>query len=132
MYGGPIRLRWACWGTDGDFYGTTERGGPEGYRTIFKITSSGTLTTLFTFNFTDGSTPPRGWYRPPMRLLRDDVGGQGQHHLRWRLRDCLKITPGGTLTTLYNFCSEGHCRDGSGTSSGLVQAADGDLYGVTP
>jgi uncharacterized repeat protein (TIGR03803 family) len=34
--------------TNGNFYGTTEGGGAS-YGTVFKITPSGTLTTLYTF-----------------------------------------------------------------------------------
>ncbi len=41
-----------------------------------------------------------------------------------------KITPGGTQTTLYNFCSQPNCTDGAGTG-GLVQATDGNFYGTT-
>ena len=33
-------------GTDGNFYGTTSLGGTSNYGTVFKITPSGTLTTL--------------------------------------------------------------------------------------
>ena len=40
---------------NGDFYGTTPYGGS--YGTVFKITPSGTLTTLHSFNLTDGSFP---------------------------------------------------------------------------
>src|SRR5580658_5524625 len=52
-------------GTDGNFYGATEwggviAGGYNGYGTVFKITPSGTLTTLHTFAFTDGSQPIGG------------------------------------------------------------------------
>jgi len=45
-----------------------------------------------------------------------------------------KITPGGTLTTLYSFCPLGHgrCTDGEKPYAGLVQAANGDFYGTTP
>jgi uncharacterized protein (TIGR03437 family) len=42
-----------------------------------------------------------------------------------------KITPSGTLTTLYDFCSQSVCADGSGPSAALVQAANGDFYGTT-
>lgn len=35
--------------TDGNFYGTTLNGGAPGPGTVFKITPSGTLTTLYTF-----------------------------------------------------------------------------------
>jgi uncharacterized repeat protein (TIGR03803 family) len=43
----------------------------------------------------------------------------------------LKITPSGTLTTLYSFCSKGGCSDGSYPGAGLVQATDGNFYGTT-
>jgi uncharacterized repeat protein (TIGR03803 family) len=39
--------------TNGDFYGTTASGGSDDRGTVFKITPSGTLTTLHSF-----------WYRP--------------------------------------------------------------------
>jgi uncharacterized repeat protein (TIGR03803 family) len=42
-----------------------------------------------------------------------------------------KITPGGTLTTLYQFCSNTDCSDGEQPAAGLVQAANGNLYGTT-
>jgi len=59
-------------GTDGNLYATTEDGGASGKGTIFKITSSGTLTTLHSFAGTDGSLPWRGWSKPPMGLIRDN------------------------------------------------------------
>jgi uncharacterized repeat protein (TIGR03803 family) len=42
-----------------------------------------------------------------------------------------EITPAGTLTTLYNFCSQPNCADGSLPAAGLVQATDGNFYGTT-
>src|SRR5690242_8059443 len=42
-----------------------------------------------------------------------------------------KITPSGTLSTLYNFCSQANCTDGANPYSALVQATDGSLYGTT-
>jgi uncharacterized repeat protein (TIGR03803 family) len=46
-------------------------------------------------------------------------------------RKVFKITHGGTLTTLYSFCSQCGCADGSVPYAGLVQASNGDLYGTT-
>jgi uncharacterized repeat protein (TIGR03803 family) len=49
--------------TDGNFYGTTGSGGVSGTcpttgcGTIFAITAGGTLTTVHTFDFTDGAAP---------------------------------------------------------------------------
>jgi uncharacterized repeat protein (TIGR03803 family) len=45
-----------------------------------------------------------------------------------------KITPGGTLTTLYNFCSVAVgsvCKDGLDSKATLVQDTNGDLYGTS-
>ena len=42
-----------------------------------------------------------------------------------------KITPSGTLTTLYSFCSQTACTDGAYPVAGLVQATNGDFYGTT-
>src|SRR5260370_10911561 len=47
-------------GTDGNFYGTTYLGGAKELGTVFKITPSGTLTTLHTFAGTNGCPPCAG------------------------------------------------------------------------
>jgi uncharacterized repeat protein (TIGR03803 family) len=44
-------------GLDGSFFGTTAAGGANGYGTIFKIDRLGKLTTLHSFDDTDGSYP---------------------------------------------------------------------------
>ena len=45
-------------GTDGNFYGTTGFGSGYGYGTVFKVTTNGTLTTLFSFKYlTVGNGP---------------------------------------------------------------------------
>ena len=52
--------------SDGNFYGTTSAGGAYtnlaglGYGTIFKLTTNGTLTTLISFNGTNGASPQGG------------------------------------------------------------------------
>jgi uncharacterized repeat protein (TIGR03803 family) len=47
---------------NGDIYGTTSFGGANNsrYGTVFKITTVGTLTTLHTFENTDGANPEAG------------------------------------------------------------------------
>src|SRR5262249_40419070 len=42
-----------------------------------------------------------------------------------------KVTAGGSLTTIYNFCSVGICTDGGTPFAGLVQGTDGNFYGTT-
>ena len=43
----------------------------------------------------------------------------------------LKVTPGGSATVLYNFCSQSGCTDGSYPNAGLIQGSDGNFYGTT-
>ena len=42
-----------------------------------------------------------------------------------------KITPSGSFTSLYTFCSSTGCPDGRSPQAGLVQAKDGNFYGTT-
>jgi len=125
--------------TDGNFYGTTFNGGAEGccYGTLFKITPAGTLTTLHNFcsqsDCADGKNP---WGN----LIQASDGNfygtttLGGHCAPAPYDLCgtvFKITPTGTLTTLYNFCSQSNCADGEQPWAGLVQATNGDFYGTT-
>jgi uncharacterized repeat protein (TIGR03803 family) len=114
-------------GTDGNFYGTTYLGGSKELGTVFKITPSGTLTTLHTFDGTDGSQPLAGLVQGPDGNFYGTTyygGSQGDGEI-------FKITPSGTLTTLHSFCSQTACKDGRNPFAGLVQAVDGNLFGTT-
>jgi uncharacterized repeat protein (TIGR03803 family) len=43
-----------------------------------------------------------------------------------------QVTPSGTFTTLYNFCTDQpSCPDGLAPTAGLMQATDGNFYGNT-
>ena len=42
-----------------------------------------------------------------------------------------KVTPGGVLTTLYSFCSQPNCADGSAPFTVLALGTDGNFYGTT-
>src|ERR1022692_4760455 len=119
--------------TNGDLYGTTTAGGSgiNNGGTVFRITPGGTLTTLYRFcaqsGCPDGDGPVAGLVQAANGGLYGTTyfggtNGQGTG---------FKITQGGTLTTLYSFCSQTHCTDGTEPQAGLVQAANGDLYGTT-
>ena len=43
--------------TDGNFYGTTDSGGGGDAGTVFKITTNGVLTSLYSFEVYDGAYP---------------------------------------------------------------------------
>jgi uncharacterized repeat protein (TIGR03803 family) len=120
---------------NGDLYGTTSIGGancpPFGCGTVFKITPSGTLTTLYSFcplgtPCTDGDSPNAlvqgadGNFYGTTSAGGANIAGT-----------VFKITPSGTLTTLYNFCTQSGCSDGANPQGGLIQSADGNFYGTT-
>ena len=47
--------------------------------------------------------------------------------------DIFKITPSGSFTVLYSFCSQGgNCSDGSQPLTALVEGSDGDFYWYYP
>jgi uncharacterized repeat protein (TIGR03803 family) len=128
-------------GTDGNFYGTAYGGGANGYGTVFKITPSGTLTTLYSFcsqsGCTDGEYPNAGLIQATDGNFYGTMTNGGANN---DASTCFfgpgcgtvfKITLGGTLTTLYSFCSQSGCTDGANPFAALVQATDGDFYGTT-
>lgn len=109
-------------GSDGDFYGTTLAGGSNNKGTVFKITPTGTLTTLHTFSGSDGATP-----QSTLVLARDgNFYGTTSRGGFSGSGTVFKLTPAGTLTTLHSFGSS----DGSVPLAGLVQASDGNFYGT--
>jgi len=119
-------------GFDGNLYGTTQRGGANGLGTVFKITPLGTLTTLYSFctqaNCADGAYPIAGLVpATDGDLYGTTYGGSGTTGFG----TVFKVTPTGTLTTLYNFCAQQDCNDGSHPAAPLIQGADGDFYGTT-
>ena len=118
--------------TNGDLYGTTENGGANGGGgTIFRITPTGTLTTLYSFcsqtGCTDGDNPYAGLIQATNGNFYGTTGNYGANGGGGTI---FKITPSGTLTTLYSFCAQSRCTDGE-FPAGLIQASDGNFYGTT-
>jgi len=120
----PIKL---VLGNDGNFYGTTAYGGGNDEGSVFKITPSGTLTTIYNFcaqiACTDGATPRDG-----LTLGSDGnfysttyYGGTNNQGT------VFQITSAGVLTTLHSFDGT----DGRYPIQHLFQATNGAFYGVT-
>jgi uncharacterized repeat protein (TIGR03803 family) len=128
--------------TNGDLYGIADSGGaanpenPEGSGTVFKITPSRAFTTLYSFcgsYCADGGLPlglvqgtDGNLYGTTFEGGVTQWGGDGT---------IFKITPGGSLTTLYSFCAQyfpGACQDGANTNTSepLIQDTNGDFYGT--
>jgi uncharacterized repeat protein (TIGR03803 family) len=120
--------------TDGNFYGTTSQGGANsclffgtnvGCGTVFKITPGGTLTTLHSFDGTDGSNPAAALVQATDGNFYGTTVYGGAHGRG----TVFKITPGGTLKSLYSFPSNyGY---GANPEAGLVQFTDGSFFGTT-
>ena len=102
--------------SDGNFYGTTFRGGAWGSGTIFRMTPAGKVTTLHEFTDDPDIRHP---YGPLIQAIDGAFYGT-------TFRGAFKITPAGTLTVLhrFNFSTEGQEPYG-----GLTQGTDGNFYG---
>jgi uncharacterized repeat protein (TIGR03803 family) len=123
-------------GTDGNLYGTTAAGGNpacssnSGCGTIFKITTTGTLTTLHSFDLTDGGNPGVGLIQAADGNFYGTTYFGGASNSNCATGTCgtvFKITPSGTLTTLHSF----DYTDGGNPETALIQATDGNFYGTT-
>jgi uncharacterized repeat protein (TIGR03803 family) len=119
--------------TNGKLYGETQSGGAVGLGTVFAITTAGKLTTLHSFERVDGAFPEGGLIQATNGNLYGVTGGGGNSNSQCSggCGTAFKITPGGELTTLHNFCALPSCTDGIGPNGPLVQATDGNLYGTT-
>ena len=119
------------YGLDGNFYGTTAAGGANGnYGTVFMYNpTAGTLTTIYSFCSLSGCTDG---YAPFSGLVLGTDGNFYETTYFGGVNSrgtAFMITPGGALTTLYNFCSQTGCTDGVGPYGGLMQGLDGNFYG---
>jgi uncharacterized repeat protein (TIGR03803 family) len=112
-------------------------GGISGCGAVFKVTTSGILTTLYEFcsqdRCTDGFNPYAG--------LVETVDGAfyGTNAFGGRIGDCFnatgcgtvfKLTPGGSLTEIYRFPGP-DSRFGVVPLAGVIQGNDGNFYGTT-
>ncbi len=122
-------------GADGNFYGTTVRGGTSDSGTVYRVSPTGEGATLYNFSGgTDGLNPGTA-----LILASDgnfygttkfggDLGGPNDPQ-NGGLGTIFRITPAGVLTTLYKFL--GGNADGSRPQGELLQGTDGNFYGTT-
>jgi uncharacterized repeat protein (TIGR03803 family) len=121
-------------GTDGKFYGTTHSGGANNGGTVFKFAVGGhVLTTLHSFvgSPTDGDAPESGLVQATDGSFYGTTTSGGANCGASGCGTVFKITPTGTLTTLYSFCAQTGCADGELPNGGVVQGTDGNFYGTT-
>ncbi|MEQ1907958.1 MAG: choice-of-anchor tandem repeat GloVer-containing protein [Vicinamibacterales bacterium] len=110
----PIQAR------DGNFYGTTYRGGTFNLGTIFRLTPTGVVSELHSFDgVNDGACPTAAL----LEAADGNFYGTTTQGGAIEAGTLFRLTPAGTFTVLNRF-------DG-GRPSALVQGTDGNLYGTT-
>jgi uncharacterized repeat protein (TIGR03803 family) len=112
-------------GADGNLYGTTQVGGTNSAGNVFRMSLTGVLSNLYSFSDpVDGSNP----YAPLVQANDGNLYGFTTSGGSNSYGNTFRINPNGTLTPLYSFTNGS---DGTGPVSALIQASDGNLYGVT-
>ena len=109
--------------SDGCFYGVTVSGGLNNLGTIFKVTSTGDFTNLYSFSGADGAEPYGALVQGSDGALYGTtrIGGASGFGTTF------KITTAGSFTSLHSFVAS----DGSHPYAGMILASDGDFYGLT-
>ena len=111
--------------SDGNLYGMTTMGGTSDSGTIFKCTLSGTLTTLMSFTRTKGTLP----YGNLMQANDGNLYGMTSMGGDSGAGTLFSYAIGtNTFTRLNSFAA---LRYGSFPMGSLIQAFDGNLYGLT-
>ena len=118
--------------SDGNLYGTTSAGGVGSTGgTVFKMTLGGAMSVVYSFcvksGCPDGKFPKTGLIQASDGNLYGTTvtgGSTGNGTI-------FKVTPGGSLTTLYSFCPQTACTDGNTPGGSLLQGKDGNFYGTT-
>ena len=113
----------------GNFYGTTVYGGTYGAGVVYKLTTTGQLTPLYSFTGgSDGAYPYSGVIRDSTGNLYGTTayGGTGYHNagdgVVWEL------STAGQLTVLHTFAGGA---EGAYPYAGVIRDATGNLYGTT-
>jgi len=134
-------------GADGSFYGTTQYGGTNGYSgpftgwgTVFKITPDGSIVSLLSFNGANGAYPTSrlafgtdGYLYGTTRNGGSDFQWTGSGFpSNYGSGTVFKIATNGTLAwSRPLYAASSNTPLGFYPTAGLVQARDGNLYGVT-
>ncbi len=117
--------------SDGNFYGMTQMGGANNDGAVIKVTPSGVESVLHSF----GTFPGDGLAPYGSLIQASDGNFYGMTAYGGVNDGCpsncgavIKITPAGTESVLYSFAGLG---DGATPNGSLIQASDGNLYGMT-
>ena len=114
---------------NGTFYGTTNVGG-NGYGTVFKLTPDDKTgwTEIVLYSFNGGSDGA-----PPLSLSidnKDNIYGSTSGGGNGGNGTIFKLTPAG-IESVYSFCAQPSCSDGSQPVGNLSFSKSGTIYGTT-
>jgi uncharacterized repeat protein (TIGR03803 family) len=116
-------------GRDGEFYGITQAGNGCCQGIVYKISSAGAITPLYSTVQSDGINcnglvlATDGNFYGTCKQGGLNNGNPGGTFIR--------VTPDGTLTVLHNFVMIGQTTDGCYPAGTPVQGSDGNFYGTT-
>lgn len=118
---GAVPYQGLAIGNEGELYGTTQSGGSSDDGTVFKITTNGVLSTVYSFQSLHGTVP-----YPPVAEgadgtlygMNDVGGGEGEIY---------QISTNGIFTVLLYF----NGLDGASPTGGLVLGNGGAFFGIT-
>ncbi len=115
-------------GSDGNFYGTAGGGNASANGIIYRLSTSGTYTLLYTFCAAAGCADGAAPQGPLVENSDGNFYGVTAQGGAFGHGTVFRLTPGGALTTLYSFTG---AADGSAPLGALVVGSDGNLYGAT-
>jgi uncharacterized repeat protein (TIGR03803 family) len=109
--------------SDGNLYGVSTGGGAYSNGTVFRMTTTGAITIVHSFNGADGGYPTGPLTQPDINTLYGTTYQGGATGCG----TVFKITLKGAFTSLHSF----DCfTDGGSPVAGVVAASNGFLYGV--
>jgi uncharacterized repeat protein (TIGR03803 family) len=114
--------------SDSHFYGTTASGGSHGYGTVFRLSASGVVTTIYDFDFSHGAYPSGPVVQGSDKNLYGLAYEGGSQESPGGV--VFKVTLTGAITVLHSF-DGGSLTDGAYPSDGLLLGTDGNFYGST-
>jgi uncharacterized repeat protein (TIGR03803 family) len=109
-------------GNDGNLYGTASTGGRNGFGAVFRLTTNGVFTPLWSFQSFDGSYPSA----PLLPAGQGNFYGTTAFGGSNNMGTVFRLNANGGVTSLASF----DYVQGAYPSNGLVQAADGNFYGT--
>jgi uncharacterized repeat protein (TIGR03803 family) len=115
--------------SNGNLFGTTQAGGTYGLGNVFEVQKgSGNVTSLASFNISDGNTPLGGVIEDSSGNLFGTVSSLQYYGGGIGYGDIFEVAQGsGTITTLVKFNGS----NGAFPAAGLVEDSSGNLYGTT-